>query len=798
MSRGEMSPKTVAKWEKETKGKKLPKRLGDKPDEDQDEDAKKSHAADLGDWLRKAPEEAGEGGAEAKLEGAARKLLERNPHPEDSEVHAAAERLGVEVDDFEEAMYRIAGAKVRKSHAPDLIDWLRKAGGPFIGPRGGKWADANHKIPWGDDKEAVHQVAHASTQEHVDAINQTHGSGMAGADVHYRLDHIPQEKLDSMIAEIGPSPGATHGKALDYMLSNRSARHMEGKLKELSRDEIQKFKPALERWASNSLYGDRGTTLGAALSEGAYPGPFTANEIDHFADMAQKENFPSEIKSELGRFFARREDVQRGKRLREEEAQAKTSKERGDAAERHQKLQQTVKRLDKQIEALQADKEMPYEERSKKITNLKFKRGDANGKMSDIEEKWGKDIGAKPEKPKAEKKPKESKEPKEPKAVAEPAKVVDARTKLAAVQKDLAEQEKQAPNSQKHALAHDDVISAHSVLATELRNHGTKLYQKKKTATPQAVAAHEEADAHEAKAAEHVKKRDEIHAKLEQADAAARAAEKERQKPKKPEQLSLFKKGMKPVNDLEKWLAKADCCTPIEARLNGEGADLDGLGKLSWAGHDSGASDGFDKQGRPTGLPSCKEDDELDEDARQGAALVGLGKQSWAGHDSDPGRGTTARGPVGVPTATEGAQQATDALSPDDWQILAARKSMAGGAGLEVFGRQRAIMRRALEGRRDDLVRSQQRSIDEQAAELAKGDAFYTGGSPTLTRPTPMMGYRTLCKSQHAGGCDGSYPAMLTQCPHCGAGGVGAEHRFVPEGINLRPGQHTRLSPRRR
>ena len=37
--------------------------------------------------------------------------------------------------------------------AMDLTQYLEKAG-PFIGPRGGKWADAKHTIPWGEEKSA--------------------------------------------------------------------------------------------------------------------------------------------------------------------------------------------------------------------------------------------------------------------------------------------------------------------------------------------------------------------------------------------------------------------------------------------------------------------------------------------------------------------------------------------------------------------------------------------------------------------------------------------------------------------
>lgn len=40
-------------------------------------------------------------------------------------------------------------AKLREAHG--LVKSLRKAG-PFIGPRGGKWADAKHTIPWEEDK----------------------------------------------------------------------------------------------------------------------------------------------------------------------------------------------------------------------------------------------------------------------------------------------------------------------------------------------------------------------------------------------------------------------------------------------------------------------------------------------------------------------------------------------------------------------------------------------------------------------------------------------------------------------
>lgn len=50
---------------------------------------------------------------------------------------------------------------------PGKRPWLRKAGGPFIGPRGGKWADAAHTIPWKGD-EAPKKSIFASPKDKKD------------------------------------------------------------------------------------------------------------------------------------------------------------------------------------------------------------------------------------------------------------------------------------------------------------------------------------------------------------------------------------------------------------------------------------------------------------------------------------------------------------------------------------------------------------------------------------------------------------------------------------------------------
>lgn len=58
----------------------------------------------------------------------------------------------------------------------DLSTWLAKAGGPFIGPKGGKYADAAHKIPWQEssgkdpDGPPVYEYKHA--KRHTDRMDE--------------------------------------------------------------------------------------------------------------------------------------------------------------------------------------------------------------------------------------------------------------------------------------------------------------------------------------------------------------------------------------------------------------------------------------------------------------------------------------------------------------------------------------------------------------------------------------------------------------------------------------------------
>jgi hypothetical protein len=59
--------------------------------------------------------------------------------------------LGTEIDWTEKAKQKRRDAEKAKK-AILVAPALRKAGGPFIGPRGGKWADAKHTIPWKESK----------------------------------------------------------------------------------------------------------------------------------------------------------------------------------------------------------------------------------------------------------------------------------------------------------------------------------------------------------------------------------------------------------------------------------------------------------------------------------------------------------------------------------------------------------------------------------------------------------------------------------------------------------------------
>ncbi len=64
---------------------------------------------------------------------------------------------------------------------------MRKAGGPYTGPRGGKWADSKHTIPFKEGTHASRQKKHAHAGGSVSKFGQMHGE--TDSDGHKDLAH---------------------------------------------------------------------------------------------------------------------------------------------------------------------------------------------------------------------------------------------------------------------------------------------------------------------------------------------------------------------------------------------------------------------------------------------------------------------------------------------------------------------------------------------------------------------------------------------------------------------------------
>lgn len=117
--------------------------------------------------------------------------------------------------------YVAAGSVKKAGDNPDLV----KGGGPFIGPKGGKWADAKHTIAWKEGKPPSKQRkhAHAGTNKgwHNDHKNTTADEHSALARRHQKLQN---DAHDSQ-REARPDSNAAfdHGHAKDYHAAMASA-----------------------------------------------------------------------------------------------------------------------------------------------------------------------------------------------------------------------------------------------------------------------------------------------------------------------------------------------------------------------------------------------------------------------------------------------------------------------------------------------------------------------------------------------------------------------------------------------
>ncbi len=128
---------------------------------------------------------------------------------------------------------------------------LRKAGGPFIGPKGGKWADAGHSIPW---KGKEHESAH----HEVSISSQHRHRGKGGQTATEFLVHDPSQPSGEhyhSYTTIGSSPaerkrealrqhGAKHNiekpiKHVDFDKRRRTQAHAEAMAKPAGKGKIK-------------------------------------------------------------------------------------------------------------------------------------------------------------------------------------------------------------------------------------------------------------------------------------------------------------------------------------------------------------------------------------------------------------------------------------------------------------------------------------------------------------------------------------------------------------------------------
>lgn len=107
-----------------------------------------------------------------------------------------------------------AGSVKKAGDNPDLV----KAGGPFIGPKGGKWADAKHTIAWKEGKPPSKQRkhAHAGTTKgwHNDHKNTTPDEHRTLASRHDAIASDAQTAQNA--ARTGSNASFEHSHAKDH------------------------------------------------------------------------------------------------------------------------------------------------------------------------------------------------------------------------------------------------------------------------------------------------------------------------------------------------------------------------------------------------------------------------------------------------------------------------------------------------------------------------------------------------------------------------------------------------------
>jgi len=112
-----------------------------------------------------------------------------------------------EDEDTEKSLGRVAS-----------VATLQKAGGPFVGPRGGKWADPQHTIPWKDEHKAgdVHRIT-------------MHG-GIFGSERKVKI--VTQHVKDGMVTMTQQYKGAdgTERSGSSFTMPGESVKHFKNDL----------------------------------------------------------------------------------------------------------------------------------------------------------------------------------------------------------------------------------------------------------------------------------------------------------------------------------------------------------------------------------------------------------------------------------------------------------------------------------------------------------------------------------------------------------------------------------------
>lgn len=102
---------------------------------------------------------------------------------------------------------------------------LRKSG-PFIGPRGGKWADAKHTIPWKPDSVSVSTTSADAHSNQVDFLSQAKMGGKVVGRLHYSVSmngktaRISINKIEASVKRAGVASKLVGALAKEYGYKN--------------------------------------------------------------------------------------------------------------------------------------------------------------------------------------------------------------------------------------------------------------------------------------------------------------------------------------------------------------------------------------------------------------------------------------------------------------------------------------------------------------------------------------------------------------------------------------------------